>query len=634
MSVEKLLVKLEANVSDYVRDMEKANKSNKDTETSSKGLSGMLGKVGGAARAVAVPVAGLAAGVGALGAALAALTLNSAQNRRELDTFARQAKVSATEFQGLAFATKQYGIEADQISDITKDLSDRFGEFSAAGTGAFQDFADVMGLSKEEAIDAANEFANLSGPDAIQAMITQMEDAGVSGERMTFVLESMGSDLSRLKPLFADNGAELARMTQRYEEFSGKLAIDDAQAQDLQKVSESFDLMNVAIGQAGTAISASFAPILDGLINDVIRIVPDATNTIIDFFNSFNAAENIKGQALDRQIERQQEIVDKLTQQEAVGGSLLQQRRGLSRDDLKEQLGEELAIEQERLDTLIAQREEQEKIIKAKEIAQAETRDGGKIGGEDGSAVKTNLEKDDEDKFAKREEELQRVFDLEQEAEEARLERLRLHTLTREELLAENHRKDLIMLQEAIDEGIISEEEAYEKRLEMAKRYNSDIAATKKLDVDLTQGAEKKKEASLEDGLRTARMVGNALFEDNKLVKAGLVVADTAAGIMRSIATYGLPQAAPFVAATAALGLAQLANIQSATKGGGTVSGGGAGGASIVNQPEDFAPETTDLTIDSNVEGVGTSVNRVSLSVEDSDDFIEELADRINRKRG
>jgi len=576
--------------------------------------------------------AGFSAGDVALGSVLTALTLNAADNRRELERMARQAKTSTGEFQGLAFATKQYGVEADQIADITKDVSDKFGEFATAASGPFQDFADLMGMSKEEAQAAADAFSEMSGPDAIQAMVSQMDSAGASGEQITFVLESMGSELSRLYPLFRNNGEEMARLTGRFAALNDEISISEEQAEGLTQVAEDFDLMTAAISKSGEAISAKFAPALSSMLNAVTGVVPEATNSLISFFNAFLEAEEISNlQEINRQIIDTRAAV--LAYQDAL------ELTGENVPFVSEGIQEQINKGNERIAQLESQRDLlQSQTIEMEKQAEVESKSPSSSGDKEDTSkkeeVQTNLEKEQQEKAELEEERRQQQLEREREQEEARLEMLKEYALTKEELLLAQYQKEMEMLAEYQMATGASDEELYARRLEAAQKFRDKMVSLKKNDADTTQDTEKKKEASLEDGLRTARMVGNALFEDNKLVKAGLVVADTAAGIMRSIATYGLPQAAPFVAATAALGLAQLANIQSATKGGGTVSGGGAGGTSIVNQPEDFVPDTTDLTIDSNIEGVGTSVNRVSLSVEDSDDFIEELADRINRKRG
>ena len=165
------------------------------------------------------------------------MTLNSAKNRKELELLSRQAKTSTDDFQGLAFATAQYGLSAEQMGDISKDISDKISEFSIAGTGAFQDYADTVKLTKEEAREAAKEFAAMSSQEVIGKMVSEMERAGVSASDMTFALESMGNDLSKIQPLFAKNSEELTKLKDRFRLVNEELQITDIQAEKLKDVS-------------------------------------------------------------------------------------------------------------------------------------------------------------------------------------------------------------------------------------------------------------------------------------------------------------------------------------------------------------------------------------------------------------
>ena len=160
------------------------------------------------------------------------------------------------------------------------------GEFSKVGTGAFQDFADVTGLTKEQAKETAREFENMSSDQVIGEMVKRLEEAGASGNQMTFVLESMGNDLSRLTPLFTNNSKELGVLTGTYKQATNQLKLTAAEVEGLQGAATSFDLMTSSMSKAGTLISASLAPLLSEFFNGVIDVVPEATQTIIDFINS------------------------------------------------------------------------------------------------------------------------------------------------------------------------------------------------------------------------------------------------------------------------------------------------------------------------------------------------------------
>ncbi|HHZ97046.1 MAG TPA: hypothetical protein EYN67_16170, partial [Flavobacteriales bacterium] len=297
MATEELIVLLDAQTQKLDAKLRATEKRLDDFEGKTEKADKSLFNLSDTAKAAGAGLLKVATVVLAVNAAINAMVLASARNRKELELLSKQAKVSTEDFQALAFSTSQFGINAEQIADISKDIADKVGEFSAAGTGAFQDYADVIKLTKEEAQQAAIEFQGLSSQEVLGKMVSEMEKAGATGDQMTFVLESMGNDLSRLQPLFANNSKELLKLKERFKAVNEELQITDSQAEKLKEVSTSYELMTAQLGNAATAISATLAPVMDDFFNDVISVVPAATQTIIDFANSFLDAENITSQS-------------------------------------------------------------------------------------------------------------------------------------------------------------------------------------------------------------------------------------------------------------------------------------------------------------------------------------------------
>ena len=129
MSTEAIIVELDAKTNALDAALKSTNakldKLDKQTKKNDKSFAKLTKVASGVGKAVStVAVAGLA-----LATALTAVILKSSASQRELGLLSRQAKLSTTEFEALAFATKQYGINAEQIADISKDLSDKLGEF-------------------------------------------------------------------------------------------------------------------------------------------------------------------------------------------------------------------------------------------------------------------------------------------------------------------------------------------------------------------------------------------------------------------------------------------------------------------------------------------------------------------------
>jgi hypothetical protein len=121
--------------------------------------------------------------------------------------------------------------------------------------------------------------------------------------------------------------------------------------------------------------------------------------------------------------------------------------------------------------------------------------------------------------------------------------------------------------------------------------------------------------------------INEAFLDDNKAINAGLIVADTAAGIMKTISKLGMPAAIPFVALTAATGLAQLAALQSSGKGGGSIS---APSAAVAPEQPDFIPETTGLEFTDTTTG-GQTQQTITFAVDSGDDLIDDIAVALNK---
>ncbi|HBP6819855.1 TPA: phage tail tape measure protein [Pseudomonas aeruginosa] len=134
--------------------------------------------------------------------ALAALTVSTVRNANEIANLASVANASTTEFQKYAAGAKLVGIEQEKLSDIFKDVNDKVGDFLNTGGGALADFfenvAPKIGVT-------ADQFRNLSGPQALGLYVSSLEKAKVSQSDMTFYLEAIASDATALLPLLRNN---------------------------------------------------------------------------------------------------------------------------------------------------------------------------------------------------------------------------------------------------------------------------------------------------------------------------------------------------------------------------------------------------------------------------------------------
>ncbi len=215
-------------------------------------------------------VAGMAAGYLGFSAAISNFN-KSLTNAKEIVIMARQAGQSVKDFQAAAYATNQFGINAEKLGDISKDVQDKLGDFIATGAGEFKDFfeqvAPKVGL-------AASELQDLSGPDVLLRVKKAMDDANVPMQQQIFYLEAIANDASRLIPLLENNGAEYHRLAQ--EAHSANVIMSQA---DISALRES----EIVINRISQQISTSFAKGVSGAAEQ-IKWLGDVISTSLEYW--------------------------------------------------------------------------------------------------------------------------------------------------------------------------------------------------------------------------------------------------------------------------------------------------------------------------------------------------------------
>jgi hypothetical protein len=546
VATEQLVIELNAKTAKLDAKLNSTNDKLDKLAEKTKKADGAFNKIAGGAKMAGTALVKTAAAATALAAAVTAVVISSANGRRDLELLAKQAKTTTGDFQALAFAASRYGINADQMGDISKEISLKIAEFATAGTGAFQDYADVMGLTKDEARLAANEFENMSSQEILGTMVSRMEEAGANAGDMSFALDSLASDSERLLPLFRGNSKELTELKKRFDDVNQSLFLTGTQAAALQDVSNTFTLMTSSIGNATTAISATLAPVFDDFFNDIIDIVPDATQTIIDFVNSFLDAENITSiagvtkeiAASNKEIAMQKGIIDKDLNPRATKAakSILKTEK-----ERKEELEAQL---------IILQNQE-------KSIQNANRLNGGQIGGATGEGV------DDTSKGLGTGDEIQAIADRFKEEETLLAEKL-----VRElQIIGDNNELKLELEKEFAENINEIRLEAAEKKAALEAAGVNEFKGGTKEEIIANKQAADKKLNQQQSAIRAGMALNTLLFEDNKAVSAGLIVADTAAAIMASLRIN--PYDYFNVGLLATTGAVQLANALSSSKGGG-----------------------------------------------------------------
>ena len=169
-----------------------------------------------------------------------------------------------------------------------------------------------------------------------------------------------------------------------------------------------------------------------------------------------------------------------------------------------------------------------------------------------------------------------------------------------------------------------------DKEVEAAEEKAKKIASWDQFIADRKKLSDEERLKSEQGYIRAASILGNAFLEDNKALQAGLIIADTATGIMRAFATSGnIYEAYANAAIVAATGITQLANLQSASKGGGSISSGSGGGATPAATP---VTDTEGVEVDfESVDATGATTT-IRFEASDGDTIGEALAEWLNER--
>lgn len=212
--------------------------------------------------------AGVLAGVFSV-SALSGWIKESAAATAQIERLRQLSGSTAEEFQGWAYAAKSVGIEQDKLGDIFKDVQDKVGDFLQTGGGTLADFfeniAPKVGVTAEQ-------FRNLSGPEALGLYVSSLEKANLSQSEMVFYMESIANDATLLLPLLQNNAAGYLALRKEAEELG--LVLSGEQVRDAEEFRLSLQTLGAVSDGAGRQIAAELLPTMNemaGLMGEVSR---------------------------------------------------------------------------------------------------------------------------------------------------------------------------------------------------------------------------------------------------------------------------------------------------------------------------------------------------------------------------
>lgn len=231
-----------------------------------------LGSMRGGILMATAALSGMAIGGAAVAAGgLAILSIEVAKNNVELARFAALANTSIQSFQGLAGAAATYGVTQEQLSDMLKDFNEKIGEFASVGGGEGKDFFEQIAVKTEKGAEGAKKLAEqmskMDGVSALQLYVDKLQEAGLNQQQMSFYLENMGNDFTKLAPLLINGGA-LWKDYQKAMEDAGIITGQEA----IEK--------SIALASQTESLQMQFS----SLKNNLAQAVMPALSSLIGYF--------------------------------------------------------------------------------------------------------------------------------------------------------------------------------------------------------------------------------------------------------------------------------------------------------------------------------------------------------------
>lgn len=251
-------------------EMAKLNKTTQAANQLAKEHAMSLDKIRGFADTSAKALAGMGA---AGAAALSAIVKSGTDAAKEIAIMSRLAGTSAEEFQAMSFAASTVGVETDKFADIMKDVQDKVGDFLQNGGGPMKDFFD--NIAPQVGV-TAEQFKNLSGPQALELYVSSLEKANLSNAEMTFYMEAIASDATLLLPLMQNNAQAFKALGEEAQQAG--LYLSEIDIQNLVELDNTFLQITQTFDTLTNIVAAELAPFIQVLADEFLAASVNAND--------------------------------------------------------------------------------------------------------------------------------------------------------------------------------------------------------------------------------------------------------------------------------------------------------------------------------------------------------------------
>jgi hypothetical protein len=253
-------------------DLGKLDKEVKKVGNSSKKTSKGLDEIGNSLKTIGGFAAGAAAGI-------SAIAFQASTSARELQALADIAGLNVNEFGNLSAAYESFGVTADGLSSVLKDITERVDDAVFNNAGEFIDVAKQLNIELES-LNAK------SAGEQLEFLIDKLNK--LDPNRARSIADRLGGDeLIKIEASYRRLGNEASKLVSRVNELDFQLSEEELKS--INAVRTEFDLLFKNIG---SLLTQRFAVFFEGSeesvagINDEITKLRNGNSDILKFISN------------------------------------------------------------------------------------------------------------------------------------------------------------------------------------------------------------------------------------------------------------------------------------------------------------------------------------------------------------
>lgn len=275
-------------------------------EGADKALEALNGIDAGTAAAVG-GFAALIAAVAEVEKALINLTKESAENAKEIETFASMTGQSAQDVQRMEYAAGKLGVSYDRIRDSLKEITNKMQEAQNGSEDTAKAF-DTLGVEITNADGSMR-----SAEDVFTDVLDALGDVENQSERDALAMDLMSESAQELNPMIDAGGEKLREYMQAASDMGYVLENDELDA--LTKVQDAFYDLEAQQKATKDQIAVEFAPYLASFYENAASGLADIGEALEDsgIVQAFGSILEIVGELLNPSEEMADSIIPNLT---------------------------------------------------------------------------------------------------------------------------------------------------------------------------------------------------------------------------------------------------------------------------------------------------------------------------------